>query len=231
MYADFAGYSAIAIGLAMLLGYQLPINFNLPYISASFSEFWGRWHITLSKFLKEYLYIPLGGNRNGTFRTYLNLMIVMSLGGLWHGAAYSYLAWGGLHGAFLIGERYFLAKNNNISALVAGRASLAILVMMCRVAFVFTCVSFAWLFFKLPDFQAAMLYIKHMFSSINEFTKPQEFYLLCGIYSLPVILQHVGHICVRTRIFRHAEPLLYAVMVALAYLERGESDAFIYFQF
>ena len=86
IYADFFGYSAIAIGLGLLFGYRLPINFNLPYISTSFSEFWTRWHISLSTWLRTYLYVPLGGNRHGVWRTYLNLMIVMGLGGLWHGA-------------------------------------------------------------------------------------------------------------------------------------------------
>jgi alginate O-acetyltransferase complex protein AlgI len=98
IYADFFGYSAIAIGLALLFGYRLPINFNLPYTSTSFSEFWTRWHMSLSSWLRTYLYIPLGGNRHGRFRTYLNLMIVMGLGGLWHGAGLSYLMWELLHG-------------------------------------------------------------------------------------------------------------------------------------
>src|SRR4030088_3432882 len=108
IYADSFGYSAIAIGLGLLFGYRLPINFNVPYISTSFSEFWTRWHISLSTWLRTYLYIPLGGNRHGTGRTYLNIMIVMGLGGLWHGAALSYLAWGTMHGALLVLERVLL---------------------------------------------------------------------------------------------------------------------------
>jgi alginate O-acetyltransferase complex protein AlgI len=105
IYADFFGYTAIAIGLGLLFGYRLPVNFNLPYVSASFSEFWSRWHISLSSWLRTYLYIPLGGNRRGTVRTYLNIMIVMGLGGLWHGAALSYLARGTMHGVLLVLER------------------------------------------------------------------------------------------------------------------------------
>ena len=111
IYADFFGYSAIAIGLGLLFGYRLPVNFNLPYISVSFSEFWTRWHISLSSWLRTYLYIPLGGNRNGTLRTYLNLMIVMGLGGLWHGAGLGYLAWGLLHGLMLVIERPILSRS------------------------------------------------------------------------------------------------------------------------
>ena len=116
IYADFFGYSAIAIGLALLFGYRLPINFNLPYISISFSEFWTRWHISLSSWLRTYLYVPLGGNRHGALRTYLNLMIVMGLGGLWHGAGLGYLLWGLLHGVLLVIERPFLARLASINS-------------------------------------------------------------------------------------------------------------------
>src|SRR6202171_5425447 len=110
IYAVFFGYPAIAIGLGLLFGYRLPINFNLPYISVSFSVFWPRWHTSLSSWLRTYLYVPLGGNRHGAFRTYLNLMIVMGLGGLWHGAGLGYLLWGLLHGVLLVIERPFLAR-------------------------------------------------------------------------------------------------------------------------
>jgi alginate O-acetyltransferase complex protein AlgI len=106
IFADFAGYSLIAIGLSLLFGYRIPQNFNFPYVATSFADFWRRWHISLSSFLKEYLYIPLGGNRRGRFRTYLNLLIVMALGGLWHGAAWSYMLWGTAHGLFLALERF-----------------------------------------------------------------------------------------------------------------------------
>ncbi|HEY3810844.1 MAG TPA: MBOAT family protein [Acidimicrobiales bacterium] len=105
IYADFSGYTDIAIGLALLLGVRFPQNFDSPYRSLSLQEFWRRWHMTLSRFLRDYLYIPLGGNRRGTRRTYLNLMATMLLGGLWHGAAWTFVAWGGLHGAGLAVER------------------------------------------------------------------------------------------------------------------------------
>ena len=108
IYFDFSGYSDMACGAALLFGIRLPINFDLPYISASFSEFWTRWHISLSTWLRTYLYIPLGGNRHGRFRTYSNLMIVMGLGGLWHGAGLSYLTWGLFLGLLLVIERPFL---------------------------------------------------------------------------------------------------------------------------
>jgi D-alanyl-lipoteichoic acid acyltransferase DltB (MBOAT superfamily) len=101
LYFDFSGYSDMAIGVSLLFGIRLPINFNSPYKATSIIEFWQRWHITLSQFLRDYLYIPLGGNRAGSARRYLNLMITMLLGGLWHGASWSFVVWGGLHGVYL----------------------------------------------------------------------------------------------------------------------------------
>ncbi|MCR5576395.1 MAG: MBOAT family protein [Oscillospiraceae bacterium] len=101
IYCDFSGYSDMAVGCARILGYELPRNFNLPYLSRNVSEFWKRWHISLGAWLQDYLYIPLGGNRKGKARTYVNLLITMTVGGLWHGAAWTYVAWGALHGAAL----------------------------------------------------------------------------------------------------------------------------------
>ncbi len=99
IFADFCGYSTIARGLGYLLGYRFPLNFDAPYIAATFKNFWERWHITLSRWLRDYLYVPLGGNRGSRARTYVNLLTVMLLGGLWHGAAYTYIVWGAIHGA------------------------------------------------------------------------------------------------------------------------------------
>ena len=105
IFADFCGYTDIARGIAYWLGYRLPINFNSPYIARSFSDFWRRWHITLSTWLRDYLYVPLGGNRISVPRTYVNLIIVMFLGGLWHGAAWTFVVWGCIHGVALAIER------------------------------------------------------------------------------------------------------------------------------
>jgi len=107
IYCDFSGYSDIAIGLARIMGFDFPDNFRTPYFSRNFSEFWTRWHITLSSWLRDYLYIPLGGNRQGTFNTYRNLMLTMLLGGLWHGASWVFVFWGFLHGLYLVGQRLF----------------------------------------------------------------------------------------------------------------------------
>ncbi|MDB4809554.1 MBOAT family protein, partial [bacterium] len=157
IFADFAGYSLIAIGIAALFGYRLPQNFNFPYLSASITEFWRRWHISLSSWLKDYLYIPLGGNRKGAMRTYLNLLIVMTLGGLWHGAAWSYLIWGGYHGLLLSAERMTRLPSPDNKNLI-GLSTLWV-----RYGMVFLLVSLGWSFFKLPDITHASLFISQAF--------------------------------------------------------------------
>jgi alginate O-acetyltransferase complex protein AlgI len=224
IYADFFGYTAIAIGLGLLFGYRLPINFNLPYISASFSEFWTRWHISLSNWLRTYLYIPLGGNRDGRLRTYLNIMIVMGLGGLWHGAALSYLAWGTMHGALLTGERMLTGK-------IEDKSRLALIVRPLRIGFVFFCVSMLWIFFKLPNFDHALAYLSGMFTASAIPGQAKFFNSLALLYSLPVIIQHLAPASVLEMARRRAEPYLYGLMVALMCVEAGPSTSFIYFQF
>jgi len=220
IYADFFGYSGIAIGLALLFGYRLPINFNLPYLSTSFSDFWTRWHISLSTWLRNYLYIPLGGNRHGSVRTYLNLMIVMGLGGLWHGAGYGYLTWGLLHGLLLSIERPFLTRLDAIDSSLA---------RPLRILVVFTCVSILWIFFKLPNFDQSLGYLVGMFTPTVNRNPPKLFYNMALLYSLPVILQHLG--IASLSLSKKWEPYLYGLLGALAYLEAGPETAFIYFQF
>ena len=222
IYADFFGYSAIAIGLALLFGYRLPVNFNLPYLSASFSEFWTRWHISLSNWLRTYLYIPLGGNRRGPARTGLHLMIVMGLGGLWHGAGLSYLVWGLFHGLLLVIERPLIARLQSIDSTVF-RA--------LRIGFVFICVTMLWIFFKLPNFDHAVGYLSGMFAASTNPNPPKLFYNLALLYSLPVIIQHLAHRPLLEGKLRPVEPYLYGAMAALAYLEAGPETSFIYFQF
>ena len=147
VYCDFSGYSDIAIGLSKIIGLDLPENFNMPYLATSVSEFWRRWHITLSAWLRDYLYIPLGGNRNGSFNTYRNLMITMLLGGLWHGAHWNFVLWGGLHGVYLIIQRGW-------SRLVTYSSSLMNVFYWC-VTFLAVCV--AWVFFRAADLPTAWL--------------------------------------------------------------------------
>lgn len=137
IYFDFSGYSDMAVGLGRLLGFELPRNFNAPYLARSVTDFWRRWHISLSSFLRDYLYIPLGGNRKGPLRTGLNLAIVMLLGGLWHGANWTFVAWGGYHGAWLILERW------------RGKQSLyARLPAAMQVSVTFVLLVFSWVLFR-----------------------------------------------------------------------------------
>ena len=144
IYCDFSGYTDMAIGLALLLGYQLPQNFNRPYLALSLQDFWRRWHMTLSRWLRDYLYIPLGGNRGGRLRTYRNVMITMLLGGLWHGASWTFLLWGGIHGTALSVERFARERYPGFR-LPAWAAWL--------VTFNVVCV--AWVFFRSPDLATA----------------------------------------------------------------------------
>ena len=227
IYADFFGYSSIAIGFGLLFGYRLPVNFNLPYVARSFSEFWTRWHISLSTWLRMYLYIPLGGNRLGNARTYLNLMIVMGLGGLWHGAALSYLAWGLLHSFFLVIERPFLfyfdalRRNTMFGQAVAG----------FRMLFVFTCVSLAWVLFKLPNLDHALSFFGGMFTNQHVENHIRIYRSLALIYALPVVLQHLIPRDWFSGFRQRLEPYLYGTMAVLTLVEAGPDTTFIYFQF
>src|SRR5579864_6936294 len=151
IYCDFSAYSDIAIGLAALLGFRFPVNFNQPYRAERLREFWQRWHISLSSWLRDYLYKPLGGNRHGRLRTYRNLMITMLLGGIWHGAAWKCIAWGALHGGGLAAERPVEPWLGRHSQHKAARAISTLLV------FHFVCL--AWVFFRAEDFAVARLYL------------------------------------------------------------------------
>ena len=222
IYADFFGYSAIAIGLALLFGYRLPINFNLPYIATSFSEFWTRWHMSLSAWLRTYLYVPLGGNRHGAFRTYLNLMIVMGLGGLWHGAGLSYLMWGLLHGLLLVAERPILSHLQSI-----GLGSSSHRAQSC---------GFCLRHHVMDLLQASRLRTRRRLSRghvcAEHQPEPTEAVLQSG-----AALFLAGHDPASRsfRAFRAEQaprrPYLYGAMAALMVLEAGPETSFIYFQF
>ncbi len=151
IFFDFSAYTDMARGFGLLFGYRWPENFDRPYAAASVTEFWRRWHMTLSRFLRDYLYIPLGGNRCGPVRTHLNLMLTMLLGGLWHGASWAFLVWGGLHGTFLILHRLWSATR--LAGRLAACSGVAGAVWhACAVALTFHCVCFAWCFFRLTRF-------------------------------------------------------------------------------
>lgn len=228
IFADFAGYSTIAIGVALLFGYRLPLNFNYPYISRSFSEFWRRWHISLSSWLRDYLYIPLGGNRRGAAWTYFNLMTVMVLGGLWHGAAWSYAIWGLWHGLALSIER-FLERHGLSGAQRWMEAPKAL--------FVFAYVTLGWLLFKLPDFRHVLAYLRAMAHNMH---MPHDYGILLAValYSSLVGLLHVLYLlrpwladARRAPFTRPATTLAFGFLLFLIFRNSGDSGAFIYFQF
>ena len=159
IYCDFSGYSDMAIGCATCLGYDLRRNFNMPYLSKNVSEFWKRWHISLSTWLMEYLYIPLGGNRKGTARTYINLFLTMLLGGLWHGASWTFVAWGALHGAALCVHKLW-QKATGHGKDYKGSALGNCLSCVVTYAFVLLC----WVFFRASDFSAAKMIFTGLFT-------------------------------------------------------------------
>jgi alginate O-acetyltransferase complex protein AlgI len=146
IYCDFSGYSDMAIGVSKIIGYDLPENFNMPYLALSLSDFWRRWHITLSSWLRDYLYIPLGGNRKGSFRTYVNMMITMLLGGLWHGANWTFVFWGLLHGLG-IAVAQASSRRFRLPRIVAWLLTYA-----------FVCLT--WIFFRSPSLSVAIIILK-----------------------------------------------------------------------
>jgi D-alanyl-lipoteichoic acid acyltransferase DltB (MBOAT superfamily) len=157
IYFDFSGYSDIARGIAKLFGIDLMINFNQPYFSVSPSEFWKRWHISLSTWLRDYLYIPLGGNRNGNFRTNINLMTTMVLGGLWHGASWNFVFWGGLHGSYLMMYKIFSRKKY-----IEKRNLFTYLNKLIKISLVYLLVLITWIPFRTQDFATTWSFLNHI---------------------------------------------------------------------
>ena len=226
IFADFAGYSSIARGLSYLLGYRLPVNFNAPYVAGSLKNFWERWHITLSSWLRDYLYLPLGGNRRGRLRTYINLLVVMVLGGLWHGAAYTYIVWGALHGVALAVERMLGLQDNR----GAGRLAPVRLAWFAVTQAVVLC---AWVFFRSDSFTNAVAFLGNI--ARLDFRMPNTMMLVGSLFLLPLVVHHAWVWAEERGTLRplpaSARAALAAVMVyGIVTLYAGTSD-FIYFQF
>jgi alginate O-acetyltransferase complex protein AlgI len=156
LYFDFSGYSDMAIGISLMFGIFLPLNFNSPYKAANIIDFWRRWHMTLSQFLRDYLYIPLGGNRHGSLSRYVNLMVTMLLGGLWHGAAWTFVAWGALHGVYLCINHAWYNYGPTIPARLARLAGVAAFVLT------FLAVVVAWVFFRADSLTSALFVLSRM---------------------------------------------------------------------
>ncbi|MDA9343959.1 MBOAT family protein [Algibacter sp.] len=229
IFFDFAGYSTCAIGIALMLGIILPDNFKYPYASLGFSDLWKRWHITLSSWLRDYLYIPLGGNRYGILRLYVALMVTMLLGGLWHGAAWTFIVWGGLHGTYLILERlqrrylpFKITKWNGIF-----------------LAFItFSCVNITWVFFRAREFDTAWNMIKSMFYMQIDGEKILQSFSILKV-SIVVGLLFLCHWIMRNTSMKEVSlktpswilGILWAVMLFLIAIAQGSGEQFIYFQF
>jgi D-alanyl-lipoteichoic acid acyltransferase DltB (MBOAT superfamily) len=185
IYYDFSGYSDMAIGLSLLFNIRLPINFNSPYKALSIIDFWRRWHITLSRFLRDYLYIPLGGNRKGDTRRYINLIITMLLGGLWHGANWTFIIWGGLHGLYLVGNNFWRNTTKNINFL----SQPSIVLRAAYWLLTFTLVIIAWVFFRANSLDDAVVVLTAM-SGMGEGASPSNAGIVIERLSfiLPILL-------------------------------------------
>jgi D-alanyl-lipoteichoic acid acyltransferase DltB (MBOAT superfamily) len=233
IYCDFSGYSDIAIGLALLMGFWLPDNFRTPYQSASITEFWRRWHISLSSWLRDYLYISLGGNRKGKIRTYFNLFMTMLLGGLWHGASWKFVVWGVLHGLALVVEKFFgqfikLPKN--------------VFVRTIQVILTFHFVVFCWLFFRAKDFATAFQIADNITKLTFDLNQWQTIILGYKNVFLLIAIGVVWHfVPVKTlagmqKTFSTLPLVAKAVLLGLIYwvvyaTASADTQPFIYFQF
>jgi alginate O-acetyltransferase complex protein AlgI len=223
IFCDFAGYSNIARGLALMLGFRLPINFNAPYIAGSFKNFWERWHITLSSWLRDYLYVSLGGNRISPVRTYVNLMAVMVLGGLWHGAAWTFVVWGAIHGGALAVER----------ALGLQRTTTPVPVRVIWWAVVQVVVLIAWIFFRSDSVAGAWQFLVNI--AAVELAAPNEVIRFGSWFLIPPILLHLWRWLEEHKLVPvvagYGKAALTGVFIFLILSAYGPTNAFIYFQF
>ena len=230
IFCDFAGYSTTAIGAALCLGFAMPDNFRFPYAAIGFSDFWRRWHITLSSWLRDYLYIPLGGNRHGPARTYFALMGTMLLGGLWHGANWTFVVWGGLHGLYLSAERALRARFGGYRPGPLATIALGLLTWML--------VNVTWVFFRAKSFGMAWQVLRGM-SGQNGAAKPILDTVFLVVVPLVVTGIVASHWLMRKRtlesVLVRAHPALVAVawglMIFVIIISQGAGNAFIYFQF
>jgi D-alanyl-lipoteichoic acid acyltransferase DltB (MBOAT superfamily) len=237
IYGDFAGYSDTARGVSRLFGIESCLNFRQPYLSANITDFWRRWHISLSSWLRDYLYISLGGNRCGKVRTYINLMITMLLGGLWHGAAWTFVIWGGLHGIYLAVHKVFTGKRVNSketnTAPATWRQKIVKLVSM---VVTFNLVCFAWIFFRADSLNDALLYISRLVSTQGT-SLEKHFVITFAVYMVITLLLDLS--CERKKSETPVLPrnaflrgCIYGVaLFLLVFIGSNNSDPFIYFQF
>ena len=236
IYGDFSGYTDIARGISLLMGFRLIENFDAPYLSRNVTEFWRRWHISLSTWLRDYLYIPLGGNRHGTWSRYRNLMVTMFLGGLWHGAAWTFVAWGALHGLYL-SIHHMLLKGRRPDFSWPSKLSDWPAVAI-KIFLTFHLVALTWIFFRAPDFHNALLYFKGLFqlNQIFDLSMPVLFAGALVIFLDLIQTWSGSHTWLTDQrafsIARYttAQLMLFSVIIAsIAHIETV--TPFIYFQF
>jgi len=234
IYCDFSGYTDIAIGVALLLGFRLPVNFNSPYKAANITDFWHRWHISLSTWLRDYLYIPLGGNKKGKIRTYINLFLVMLIGGLWHGAAIRFIIWGGLHGLGLtlhkLWMKWFPAKEKTSVWSKFGAAFIT-----------FHFVIFAWIFFRADSMRGVSSVLSQIFYHFNWQMIPEVIVSYKNVFSLILLAFFIHWLPVTTKEFYKnyfigipyfAKALVVVLVAFMLYqVKSAEIQPFIYFQF
>jgi len=232
IYYDFSGYSDMAIGLGKMFGFDFLENFNYPYISKSIREFWRRWHISLSSWFRDYVYIPLGGDRKGKYRTYVNLMIVFFLTGLWHGASWNFIVWGFLHGFFIVGERLGWGKR------------LQLLPSFVQHCYTLLIVVTGWVFFRAENMGDAFLYLQKMFwfsegnlalySYLDFFhanIRTLFFLLIAIIFAMPLYLTIYKFLESQKLVFVRLFFFLVLFAISIVYLGADSYNPFIYFRF
>ena len=237
IYCDFSGYSDMAIGIALLLGFRFPMNFNAPYRSESITDFWHRWHISLSSWIRDYIYIPLGGNRKGKVRQNVNLIITMLLGGLWHGASLNFIAWGGIHGVALAVHKWL--RENVFHHDKHYRSSGLKWVFSVLLTFHF--VAFCWIFFRNQTFEASWTMIHQIYSNFHPelFVQVVSGYWMVFAFMLLGYLTHFTPDSLQNRIIRLLERggvvvcalLIVVVIYIVIQVKSSEIQPFIYFQF
>jgi D-alanyl-lipoteichoic acid acyltransferase DltB (MBOAT superfamily) len=238
IYADFSGYSDIAIGAAMILGFKIPLNFNKPYFAISPSDFWRRWHISLSSWLRDYLYIPLGGNKKSFNRTYLNLFVVMFLGGLWHGASWNFVIWGMLHGLYLAIHKIITNKIPSLKNHSFFRTKIGVLIsIFVTQYFVFL----AWIPFRVKDTNDMIYSVqKYIFLDfqINEtlsllLSEKIPVMIMIVFIVLHFISYKQGDLPRKISNYctRYWVPILIIMMLIILFFYVGNAEDFIYFKF
>ncbi len=246
IYFDFSGYTDMGIGAARMLGFSLPANFNLPYLASSLSDFWRRWHISLSTWLRDYLFIPLGGSRHGRFRTHFNLVMTMLLGGLWHGAAWHYVIWGAFHGFSLVVVHEYARLSSRSKILTKFHAHP--IGVGCSILLTFVAVLVGWVFFRADDMPMALQVLERMFCVHGGSDLASDFFRSLGFYAVSIYgciaaLSKASEwystkneqfgIAVQRYVLNQEFRLIYSTaffLAALAFAPSG-SKAFIYFQF